>query len=353
MPRPNGSPFRIRYDTFSAHYFEKIDEEIARLRGRPLSMVSCNLTYLRETRLKAKDDDTHLLRHRFTQERTILPAFDLQNHMLLSAKAAFLRHELIERNHAPLRSAHFPTFQDGHFVNRYLLLNAQTKSHSRKARIYRCRRRIDDTLTHDRPTDVERYLDAFRFGYLDLLNQARRIAGHIPRFIQRTSFHDILWHIRYFLDHPELAVLTPAEQREFFDLLQQIFACIDCTTINSFDLAHCTEKLKVGLLNLMKKDRRPVTKVYLRQFDAAKGLMQFSYFSPDQDIRVIPYINDRTVPLSSILAAEAAGFWTTLTFYEHFFWLPLVLGDCLTINLEAALCDLICGSERFGAMANI
>ena len=54
-------------------------------------------------------------------------------------------------------------------------------------------------------------------------------------------------------------------------LLKQIFAAIDRTTINTFDLAHCTEMHKVGLLGLMKNARRPITKVYLRQHDEPQG----------------------------------------------------------------------------------
>ena len=80
----------------------------------------------------------------------------------------------------------------------------------------------------------------------------------------------------------------------FLTLLKQIFAAIDRTTINIFDLAHCTEMHKVGLLELMKNARRPITKVYLRQYDEPKGLMQFSYFSAEAHIKAIACINEET-----------------------------------------------------------
>ena len=50
---------------------------------------------------------------------------------------------------------------------------------------------------------------------------------------------------------------------------------------------------KVGLLGLMKNARPAVTKVYLRQHDEHKGLMQFSYFSAKPDIEVVARVNRR------------------------------------------------------------
>ena len=70
-------------DFFSIDYVEKVDEELARAHSRPLSMISCNLIFFKEA--KCREEDTHPLRYRFEEDRTILPADDLQDHMQLSA----------------------------------------------------------------------------------------------------------------------------------------------------------------------------------------------------------------------------------------------------------------------------
>ena len=138
-------------------------------------------------------------------------------------------------------------------------------------------------------------LNSLRYGYLDLLTQAEEINGKIPRFIQRTVLYDILYRFFHLRDHPERAAFLREEERgEFFGLLQQIFAKIDCATINTYNV---DEKHKVGLLSLTKHARRPVTTVYVRQFDQAKQLVQFSYYSGDSHNSATVEVNDAAAPL--------------------------------------------------------
>ena len=137
------------------------------------------------------------------------------------------------------------------------------------------------------------YLDNLRNGHLDMLHRAKAATGEVPRFIQRTALYDILWRVHELVDHPERAgIFTEEQQGEFFKLLEELFALIDCATINTFNLAHCHEEHKVGLLDLGKRARRPVTSVYVRQYDAAKNLMQLSFFSSDPENQIVARVND-------------------------------------------------------------
>ena len=134
------------------------------------------------------------------------------------------------------------------------MLNPSSEIVFLKAPTYYYRKRADLTSTLDgaklRPAWC---LDALRYGLLDLLNQAQRIAGAVPYFIQRTVLYDILFRFEYLVEHPERVPLrSAAERKEFFELLTRIFAAIDRTTINTFELRHCTEMQRVGLLGLMK-----------------------------------------------------------------------------------------------------
>ena len=169
--------------------------------------------------------------------------------MQLSTATAWLRRELIERYELCYDPRVVPTFEDGHFANRFLLLNADTEVAFVKRPVYRYRKRADGTSTVDGAKLRAAWcLDALRYGYLDLLNQAHQIAGEVPYFIQRTVLYDTLLRFDYLVDHPErIPLSSQAERKEFFELLKQIFAAIDRTTINTFDLAHCTEMHKVGL----------------------------------------------------------------------------------------------------------
>ena len=206
-------------NSFSDSYFANLDEEIARPHSCELSMVSCNLVYFKEARRKPKDEDTHPLRYRFSNERTILPAFDLQDHIQLSTATAWFRRDLIERHKLRFDPRVFPTFEDGHFANRFLLLNPDTEVAFLKNAVYRYRKRADGTSILDRAKQNPAWcLDALRYGYIDLLNQAQRTAGAVPYFIQKTVLYDILFRFDYLVDHPERVPLRgPAERNEFFD----------------------------------------------------------------------------------------------------------------------------------------
>ena len=331
---------------------EKVDEELARAHSRPLSMISCNLIFFKEA--KCREEDTHPLRYRFEEDRTILPADDLQDHMQLSAATAWFRRDLIERHGLRFDPRIFPTFEDSHFVNRFLLLNPNSEVAFLKGPIYYYRKRADGTSSLDGAKLTPAWcLDALRYGFLDLLNQAQRIAGAVPYFIQRTVLYDILFRFEYLVDHPERVPLTSsAERKEFFELLIQIFMAIDRTTINTFELRHCTEMHKVGLLGLMKHACPPVTKVYLRQHDEPKGLMQFSYFSAEPQIGAIACINERTVPLQYI-SRRRSTFLDRDYCFEHFFWVPLGPGDYLRVFLEDKTCDLMCDIRHLGAMVTL
>ena len=192
-------------------------------------------------------------------------------------------------------AAFVPLSRTGTLVNKYLLLNARTDIAFLKKPVYFYRKREDQSSSLDlakRGRDY--YLDFLRYGYLDLLTQAEEINGNIPRFIQRTVLYDILYRFLHLADHPERAAfLTDEEQGEFFGLLQQIFAKIDCATINTYNV---DEKHKVGLLHLTKQARRPVTTVYVRQFDQAKQLIQFSYYSGDSHNAAAVEVNDAAAP---------------------------------------------------------
>ena len=126
-------------DFLAKSYLEKVDREVARAHALPLSMISCKMVMFREG--KGEKEDTHPLRYRFTAPRTVLPASDLENHMQLSAAACWLRRELIEANGLRFDPRVFPSFEDGHFLNRLLLLNPRTEVAFIKGAVYFYRKR--------------------------------------------------------------------------------------------------------------------------------------------------------------------------------------------------------------------
>ena len=119
---------------------------------KDLSMVCCNLVYLKEGRLFRRKPNTHWLRYRFREDRTILPASDLQDHIAIGTNTAWFRRDLIEMHKLRYDPRVVPTFEDGHFTNRFLLLNPCTKVAFVKGAVYLYRKRADGSSTLDKRT---------------------------------------------------------------------------------------------------------------------------------------------------------------------------------------------------------
>lgn len=336
-------------DFLSRNYLAAVDREIER--EPRLSMISCNMIFYREAGQGVSN--SHPLRFRYTLPRTTLKASDLRDHIQLSAAQVWHRRALIEQHHLRFDARVVPTFEDGHFVNRFLLLNPKTKVSFLKRPVYYYRKRGDGSSSLDRShASPSWYLDALRYGYLDLLRCAREFTGTVPRFIQRTILYDLMWRFHYLIDHPERNVLTAPQEGEFLGLLQRLFDGIDHATINTFDLAKCSEEHKVALLGLFKSAKRPVTAVYVRAYDQAKELLQVSFFSADPNPKAVAYVDEKLTPLRH-LSRRRASFLSRTFFHEHFFWIAASRTSSVSVRVEDELASLKVGGTHHGANARV
>jgi glycosyltransferase involved in cell wall biosynthesis len=336
-------------DFLSLNYLAAVDAEIER--EPRLSMISCNMIFCREPGQRISNG--HPLRFRYDRLRTTCHASDLRDHIQLSAAQAWFRRELIDKYDLRFDPRVVPTFEDGHFVNRYLLLNPKSKVSFLKKPIYYYRKRDDGSSTLDGShASPSWYLDALRYGGLDLLRCARELTGAVPRFIQRTLLYDAIWRFHHLVDHPERNILSNAQEEEFFGLLQALFDGIDRTTLNTFELAKCSEEHKVALLGLFKSAKRPVTVVYSRAYDEAKELLQVSYLSTDPKPNAVAYVDEKLTPLRHFSRRRTAFLRRTF-FYEHFFWIAASRNSSVSVRVEDELASLKVGGTHYGANARV
>lgn len=300
------------------HVYAEIEKEDAKY---PISMISCNLIFFREARNKARDE--HPLRYRFLQSHTRLRAGDLEDHMQLSASHAWFRRSFIENQQLRFDNKIVPTFEDGHFVNKLLISNPDTRVIFLSKPIYYYRKRESGGSTIDGSTGNKAwYLDQLRYGYLDLLEYAKRFTGEIPRFLQRTILYDVLWRIKHLAGHPERNnILNESERTEFFDLMERIFSYISAEAIEEFDLAGCEEKERVGFLALKSAD--PLgTNIFIRQYDAAKALFQVSYHSRSGENQLTVRVESKWEPIR-FQSRTAKKIFDRVFYFEHFCWVAI------------------------------
>ena len=335
-------------DFLSRNYLDEVDAEISSA-GPNLSIVSCNFVVFREE--SASLEDSHPLRYRFKKRRTSLPASNLGDHIQISVNSAWLRRSLIDSSELNFDRRVAPTFEDGHFTNRLLLLHPCAEVTFLKAPVYHYRKREDaSSLIDTAKLSKEWFLQAPRYGYLDLLEFAKDTAGEIPRFIQRTVLYSVFGRFRYLVGHPERAAhLEPYEREEFVALLKEIFCHIETATIETFELAKCTEEHRVGLLALLKNAERAVTTLYVRDFDADEELVQFSYCSHDAKPHVTARVNGRSASLRSP-GCRKVSFLNHTYYYEHSFWIPMAYGDNVVVQVDGQPSAIKSGARYVGVM---
>ena len=163
-------------DFFSTNYVEAVDQEIGTVHSRPLSMISCNLVYFKEPK-SGKETFIRCVTGSKKTAQFCRPTTCRTTCSFPPPQLGFAATSLSGTAFDSIRVS-FPTFEDSHFVNRFLLLNPGTEAVFLKTPTYYYRKRADRTSTLDGAKLKPAWcLDALRYGFLDLLNEAQRIVG--------------------------------------------------------------------------------------------------------------------------------------------------------------------------------
>ncbi len=334
-------------DFLDRQYVFHVARAIQKTRKAPLSMVACNIVFYREA--KNKIEDSHPLRYKFEAQTSTRQASNLKTYIQLSAASAWFRRDMIEKYSLRFNTQIVPTFEDSDFVNRFLIVNPDSLVDFLRDAVYYYRQRATSDSTQDAAKSLrEYYIDQLEYGNLALLRWTFEKLGRVPRFIQRTVLYNCVWKLRYLLDYPERATqLTDAEKEKFLHLLFEIFRYVDCSTINNFSLAGCYEAHKVGILNLLKGARRPLTRVYVKEYDHRKQLVRLLYHSPEQDVSVAVKTDGTTASLLYRKSIRHKILSETYAF-EHSFWVPLAEGQFLTVEIDGISCPIRNNTTELG-----
>lgn len=158
-------------DFLSLNYFEAIDACLQKghKEGKDLKMVSANMIFFMEN--QNEFSDSHALRFRFASGDLLLPANDPGKCIQLSASTAVFKRTRVLSENLFFNPLIRPAFEDGHFVNRYLL--GLTDGHIAfiSEPKYYYRKRENGTSTIDTAWEKPGRFDAqLRLGYLSLIN---------------------------------------------------------------------------------------------------------------------------------------------------------------------------------------
>ena len=339
-------------DFLDVDYIRKMLKETEHSQNRPLLAVFSNLLFYFEDQDSIVDN--HPLNYRFRRAVTRKLSHDLEDFMQLSGATAWLHRETILKHGLEFDRKVVPSFEDAHFINRILLCAPdRTVSFVSGAKYY-YRKRIEKNSKLDKAKHNSGwFIDQLKYGSLNLIIDAKKMRGYVPRHIQRTCFYDLFWKFRYLVDNSARAsFLTEEERNIFLDLVSNIFGYIDPEVIAEFSLAGCTEEHKVALLAMYKGQRRDRTAVYVRNVDTSAGLVQFSYHTGGEDeFRPRNLVNGKEV--RSVLPSQRRiDFMGQTYFREHFFWVPMEEGDNIAFELGGGFCRIRHGGTSLGDHAD-
>lgn len=327
-------------DFLSRDYFEHIVAEADESHSPPLLAIVTNLHFYFEDR--DQFSDTHPLRYRFDNGTKRLRSGDLENYIHMATHSIFLHRPTLAEKAMIFDASVKPSFEDAHLINR-LFVSApdRTVSFLSRPKYYYRKRSNGSSLLDNAKSVPEYFLDQLDNGCLNLLKYALDKRGYIPRHVQRTCLYDMMWHIRYVIDHSERADFLTAEQKaRFLELTREIFAYIDADVIVDFNLAGCSEEHRVALLALYKAMRREKHSIYLEQIDTGGGLAQFSYFTGGDDAFDIDVeVNGK--PVAPVWRSQKiADFMGQVYFRRRYFWVPMQDGDDIRFSFEGAPCAI-------------
>lgn len=266
-------------DFVDINYFLEVDRIISA--NQNVALVSCNFIFYMEK--GNRFSDTHPLRYRFKNKQSINKVKDLGKNIQLSASSAFFRTKIISNNKLKMDPRIKPSFEDAHFIGKYLL---ELKNHSVafvKEANYYYRKRDDKTSTLDNVwSSKKNYYDKLKFGSIDLLETAYNQSDEIPEYIQRMVLYDLIWYFRALVNNKEkLSFLSFENKNAFKECVKSIFQLIDEKVIHEFELVACNAFYKAGWLNLFKNNVSQIYEVKIDGYDSCKKLVKLSYFFGD------------------------------------------------------------------------
>jgi glycosyltransferase involved in cell wall biosynthesis len=159
--------------------------------------------------------DTHPLRRMFGYDR--LADLDLaESSFHGSAPAAFFDVDLVRRHDLAFDTRIRPNFEDGHFCASYLLHCDRPLVGFLASTRYHYRKRADRSSSlQGSMRDPRRYTDVFEFGYLAVVDEAARLRGEVPLWLQHFLCYEILGYLVAY-DVGKVPVLTDGPALESF-----------------------------------------------------------------------------------------------------------------------------------------
>lgn len=271
-------------DSLVEDYFEAVDSSLKKHRGA--EMVICHL--LDHFEASGEIKDSHPLRHRFRGGDQLVDIDRFPEYVHLHASSAFFRTAKVNELGLRFDERVRPTFEDGHFVQRYLLALPKRLVSVVDSAKYLYRRRADRSSTlQTSAIDPGKYTTVLELGCLQLLEQAE---PEVPLWLQYVIIYELTWTLR-----AEEATYSPtsgldsAVAARFHELVSRIRDHLSATAIESFPLTKRSTTQFEALAHGYAQDSWRWQSVVVDSLDDDRRLVELRYHYtgslPSEEIR--------------------------------------------------------------------
>ncbi len=262
-------------DELDERYFEEVAKFIDLHASDEVALLAAHLLLLDDD---GNVTDGHPSRKRFEKGSRIVD-MRLDPIVQTGVNAAFMRRDLIEASGLEFDERVRPTFEDAHFVARYLLRNHLHKIGLMASAKYRYRQRGDGSSTmqtsHD---DRRKYTDVLRHGHLGLLEEASAM-GAVDRWVANTVLYDLVGYFRRERAIRSPSALAPVDAfDEFHELAAAVLDRVGSEAVRSFDLLPVEFAVRRAMLVGYRTDADRPSTVNLAQVDESHQLVQLQYW---------------------------------------------------------------------------
>ena len=308
-------------DFLDYRYFEVVDNYLSNSNSDKIGLVSCNTIFYYEKGNRLAD--THALKFRFKNNHRLVNPSSMEGCIQLSASSVLFKISLLKQSSIKFNEDIKPSFEDAHFVNKYILDNRQIDIVFLKKAKYLYRKRVDGTSTLDGSwKTVDKYINVLEKGYLDLLKYAYKKDGEVPLYIQRTILYELTWHFGLFVNNShKLNHLTKEQKEKYLSLISEVFEFIEVETIENFNLAGYKYYQKYGILQRYKNTKPHYLKIYIEKYYKNNNELKLRYYHFEDKEE---YINLKSDDLTIITQKNKKyNFLDKLFIYETNIWIKL------------------------------
>ena len=308
-------------DFVDRHYFEYLDKFLSTHEDKDFAMLSCNLLFFYEK--GAKVVDTHPLKYKF-KGKNIVSIDNMEGKIQLSASTALFKNAIIVQNHLRFNEQIRPSFEDAHFIGRYILhAPSNTSVAFVKEAKYMYRKRRAATSTLDTGWQMPSAFDeVLEIGCLGLFKESMALKGRVSKEMQKTVLYHLIWQFKKIVNNSSsINFLSDTQKEKYKALLRQIFTYIEFDTIDGFNLAGAWFYHKVALLGRYKDTSYTYQIAYIDAYDEIKNELKIRYFSFVDSTPFFTLDNKETLPRH--LKVRRHEFLGEKFVQEYIAWVPL------------------------------